>query len=98
MVDPILQRSLGMRECFCAASKLHFFADVVPPLLTSVALFARLPYFEGYFISRRKFLDHGSDGDDDACGLMAKRHRLANDDVAVTVVPIVMQVRTTETG
>jgi hypothetical protein len=44
VVNPILQRSLGVGKGFCATSELHLFADIIPPLFTPVALFARLPH------------------------------------------------------
>nr|GFD55474.1 hypothetical protein [Tanacetum cinerariifolium] len=45
VVDPILQRSLCMRKALRTAPEPHTLADVVSPLLASLALLARQANF-----------------------------------------------------
>jgi hypothetical protein len=51
MIDPLLQRTLEMREGLAGAPEFHVFANVVSAFLTSRALFARKADFEGNFVA-----------------------------------------------
>lgn len=51
MIYSVLQRSLGVGECFGAASELHLLADVIPPLLATIALFAGLSNFQSDLVA-----------------------------------------------
>ena len=98
MIDPILQRPLRMRKRLCTTPEFHLFTDVIPSLLASLALLTRLPYFQRDFVPNFEVLHLRAHGYDDARGLMAEGHGLPNDDVAIAVVSVVMQVGAAEAG
>ena len=66
MINPLLQRTLEMRETFCRAAELHVFTDIVATLFAAVAGIARHAYFEGDAIARGEIGDGGPDGGHDA--------------------------------
>ena len=57
VIDPILQRSLCVREALRATSKPHTLANVVPSLLAPLARLAWQTDFQRYFISNTEVLN-----------------------------------------
>lgn len=98
MIYPILQRPLRMRKRLCTTPEFHLFTDVIPSLLAPLALLTRLPYFQRDFVPSFEVFHLGAHGYDDARGLVTERHGLSNDDVAIAVVSVVMQVGAAEAG
>lgn len=97
MVDPLLQRALEMREALARAAEAHLLADVVAALGAAVAFLAGEPDFEGDFVAWLEGCDGGADCCDDAGGFVAEGEGLADEDVAVAEVRVVVEVATAET-
>lgn len=98
VINPLLQRSLEMRETFCRTPKLHVLADIVASLFAAVAGIARHADFQGNAIADGEVGDGRADSGDDAGGLVAQGQGLADEDVAVAVVGVVVEVAAAEAG
>lgn len=92
VVKPLLQRSLHVWKRLGRAAKLHAFADVVSAALAVVARLTRQANLERDTIARLEVRDGGSHSDDCAAGFVAQRQRLADEDVAIAVVVVVVQI------
>lgn len=98
MVDPLLQRPLRVRYCFRTAPELHLPTDVVALSIAVLATLARQSDFERHAVTSLQVRHRGADGGDETAGLVAKGQRLTDNDVAVAVVIVVVQVGAAETG
>lgn len=96
MIHPFLQRPLEMRETLPTAPELDIFADVVASLLAAFALLAGEADFEGDFVAGLEGGDGGAHGGDDAGGFVAEGEGLADEDVAVAEVGVVVEVAAAE--
>lgn len=96
VVNLLLQRSLHVRKRLGRAAKFHAFADVVSADLAVVASLARQANLERDAIAGLEVRDGGSHSDDCAAGFVAKRQRLADEDIAIAVVVVVVQIRAAE--
>jgi hypothetical protein len=74
------------------AAKFHAFADVVSAALAVVARLARQANLERDTIAWLEVRDGGPYRDDCAAGFVAQRQRLADEDVAIAVVVVVVQI------
>ena len=92
VIDPVLQRTLRMREALRTTPKSHGLANVVSPLLAPLALLARLTDFKRDFVTNIEVLDLGANTNNDTGRLVAEREGLLHDDVAIAVVSVVVQV------
>jgi hypothetical protein len=97
MVNPLLQRALKMRKRLCRTPKSQRLADVIPSLLTDLALETWEANLEGYSVPDPKVGDCGANCCDNARGFMAKGKRFLDDNITVAVVIKVVQVGTAET-
>lgn len=64
-------------------------------------MLARLPYLQSDLVSDCELLrlfHFRTNCHDYACGLVTKRHGLAHDNVAIAVMPIVVEIRAAEAG
>lgn len=86
MVDPVLERTLEMRERLRRAAESHALADVIPALFTQVACLTRQANLERYAVADFECADFRTDGCDLAGGLVAQCHRFFYQDVAISVV------------
>lgn len=93
VVDALLQRSLRMRIRLGRAPKLHASADIVSAGSAVLAVLAGQTNFQGHTIPRRQVRHVGANGDNRSAGFMAQCERLADNDVAVSIVVEVVQVR-----
>lgn len=96
MVDTLLKRPLKVRETLCRTAKLHLFADVVPSLSTTAAGVTGNAHFDGDAVTDLEvtvLTRRSPDGLDDAGRFVAECERLADQDVAVAVVVVVVQIR-----
>jgi hypothetical protein len=66
MINPLLQRTLKMRETLCRRAEFHFFADVVAAFGAAVAGIAGDAYFEGYAVAGGKVCDGRAGGGDNS--------------------------------
>lgn len=98
VVDPLLQRALEMRESLATASELHVFANVVAALGAAGTTPAWQADFESNFVAGLEAGDIGADRSDYACRFVAEGERLADEDVAVAVVGVVVEVAAAEAG
>jgi hypothetical protein len=87
-----------MRECLGRAPEPHLRAEVVLASLTKLARLARKSDFQGDSVARLESRDAGADGLDDSGRLMAEGHWLSDEDVAIAVVLVVVQVRAANAG
>lgn len=92
VVNPLLQRPLHVRKRLGRAAKLHAFANVVSAALAVVARLAWQANLECDTIAWLEVRDGGPYSDDCAAGFVAQRQRLADEDVAIAVVVIVVQI------
>jgi hypothetical protein len=92
VVYPILQCPLGVRERLCTTSEPHSFANVVPALLAPFTGLARLPYLERNFVTNIETRHFRAHAHDYTRGLVAQRHGFLDNDVAIAVVAVVMQI------
>lgn len=97
MIDTVLQRALKVRKRLCRAAEAHAFADVVASLTAALALSAGYADLEGDLVADAEARGCGADGHDHTGGLVAEREGLADDDIAVAVVVVVVQVGAAET-
>jgi hypothetical protein len=98
VVDAILQRSLRMRKCLCTTPKLHSLANIVPSLFAPITCLARQSNFQRYLVSNFEVLHIRAYTNHNTCRFMAQRHGFLHNDVAIAVVPVVVEVRATETS
>ena len=85
-----------MREALCATPEPHSLANIIPPLLAPLACLTWQTDFQRYFIANTKVLDFRANTNNYTCRLMAKRKWLLHDNVAITVVPVVVKIRAAE--
>lgn len=98
VVHALLQRPLRMRPPPRRAPELHPPTDIIPAPLTKLARLARQAHLQRHEVPDGKPLDAGADGLDAPGGLVAEGQRLADEDVAVAVVGVVVQVGAAEGG
>lgn len=98
VVDPLLQRPLKMRERLGRAAEAHTLADVVPALLAERAVLTGQTDFERDAVADPQMAHLRANTGHDAGRLVAQRHGLAHEDVAVAVVREVVQVGAAEAG
>lgn len=98
VVDLLLQGALGVGEGLGRTSELHAAADVVASGLAVLAGLAGLADLESDAVAGGQVSDAITDSDDGAAGLVAQSERLTDDDVAVAVVVVVVQVGAAEAG
>ena len=90
VVHAILEGSVRVWECFCAAAEAHVLAKVVATLGAVGAVVAHDAGFDSYSLARDEVLNPGTDGGDDACCFVTEDEWCLDDEVAVTAVcPIV---------
>jgi hypothetical protein len=87
-----------MRERPGGAAKVHILADVIPPLGASGTPAAREADFQSHTVANfeavfRDFLSHRLHH---TCRLVAQRKRLSDENVTISIVAVVMQVRAAE--
>jgi hypothetical protein len=92
MVNAILKGSLCMWKGLRTTPKLHLLADIIPAFLTSVTMFTRLPDLERNFVSNFEAFDIGTNADYYARRFVAQRHGLSDNNVAIAVVSVVMEI------
>lgn len=92
VINLLLQRSLHMWKRLGRAAKLHAFADVVSAALAVVARLTWQTNLERDTIAWLDVCDGGSDSDDCAAGFMAQRQRLADEDVAIAVMVVIVKI------
>lgn len=92
MIDPVLQRPLRMRESLRTTPEAHPLTDIIPSLLTPVTAPARKSHFQRNFISYLKALHILTDRYHNTSGFVAQRHRFFDHDVAIAVVPVVVEI------
>ena len=96
VIDTVLKRALCMRKCFCRTPEIHPFADVIPPFGTPLTFPTGQARLKSYLVPNLKVGHCGAHSDNYACGFMAQRHRFLYNDVAIAVMPVVVEVGTTE--
>lgn len=92
VINPLLQRPLHVWKRLGRAAKLHAFANVVSAALAIVARLAWQANLERDTIAWLEIRDGGSYSDDCAAGFVAQRQRLADEDIAIAVVVVVVQI------
>lgn len=92
VVNPLLQRPLHVWKRLGRAAKLHAFADVVSAALAVIARLAWQANLERDTIAWPEVRYGGSYSDDCAAGFVAQRQRLADEDVAIAVVVVIVQI------
>lgn len=100
VIHHLLQRPLRMRIRLRGAAEPHAGTDIIPPLPTPLAFFARLAHLQRDLISYLPLIrgHRGSDSHDDAGGFVAEGQGFADEDVAVAEVSVVVEVRAAEAG
>lgn len=96
VVDALLECALGMGESLCRGAEVHAPADVVAAGLAIGAVLTGQADLEGDAVADLDAIGVGADGGDGAGGLVAEGHGLADEDVAVAVVAVVVQVGAAE--
>jgi hypothetical protein len=87
-----LQCSLRVWKRLSTTAEPHAFANVVPPLFTSVAGIARQSNFQRHLVTNVEVGDFRAYTNNHACRLMAQGHGFLNEDVAIAVMSVVMQI------
>lgn len=97
MVNTLLESTLGVRERLGRASELHLTADVVSSRIAVLARFAGLSDFQSDSVARDEVFDGISNGDDCAARFVSQSQWLLNEDIAIAIVVVVVQIRAAET-
>lgn len=92
MIDPLLQRPLHVRKRLGRAAKLHASANVVSAARAVVTRLAWQANLERDAIAWLEVGDGRPYSDDCAAGFVAQRQRLADEDVAIAVVVVVVHI------
>lgn len=98
MVNSLLERSLEVRESLGRATESHATADVVAARRAVFAVLTRHTNLERNAISSSNVLDISANSNNGAARLVAKSERLANNDVAVAAMIVVVQVGAAKAG
>lgn len=92
MIREFHQRAIEMRIDFRTTSELHVRADIVSALFAEGASAARDADFESDAVADLETRYVWSEGYDSTGGLVAQTHRLADDEVTIAAVVVVVEV------
>lgn len=98
VVDLLLQRALEVWETLATAPEPELFADVVTTFRAACTAAAGQADFESDSVACFEVCDGRADGRDDASGFVTEGEGFADEDIAVAVVGVVVQVAATEAG
>lgn len=98
VIDPLLQRPLRMRKVLSRRPKFHLLADVIPALCAVLTALTRQADLESNLVPGCEGGDIRANGEDCAGRLMAETQGLADEDVAVAVVVVVVKIGAAEAG
>lgn len=90
VVHAILEGSVRVWECFCAAAEAHVLAKVVAAFVAVVAVIAHDACFNGDALARDEVLHARPDCSDDTGRLVAEYERLLHDKITVAAVDVVV--------
>jgi hypothetical protein len=92
VVNAVLERALEVREGLGRAAELHALANIVAALLAELTLLTGQADLERDAVADLECGNGGTDGRHHASRLVAKRHGLSHNDVAVPIMAKVVQV------
>lgn len=90
MIHPLLQRPIQMRIRLRRRTEPHRFTQVIPPLLTKLTLVAHDTRLDSDALADAEVCDARAECGDDACGFVAEDERVADGEVAVAAVEVVV--------